>query len=129
MPKCNCKQNSICRVGYVRKSYKKKNGTVVKATVVAPRCIKNKGKPGKGPKLLPNIPKGKEGSLKKLGYRIEENQGIRSVALKKAVKAYGLGTVIKKINYIRILNKSNKTKYNKLTKDIEYLQKMKVKKL
>tara|TARA_B110000495_G_C22579498_1_gene348184 strand:- start:59 stop:448 length:390 start_codon:yes stop_codon:yes gene_type:complete len=127
MPNCNCKSNSICRVGYVRKSYKKKNGTVVKAVVVAPKCIKDKGKPGKGPKILPKILKGKEGSLVRLGYSIDENQGIRKVALKKAVNAYGLGTVIKKINYIRILNKSNKTKYNKLTKDIEYLQKMKVK--
>ena len=125
MPNCNCKKNSICRVGYVRKAYVRNDGKMVKAVYVPPKCIKDKGKPGKGPKILPEIKKSKEGSLTKLGYKLDEKTEKRHTALKRAVKAYGLATVIRKINYIRILNKSNKTKYNKLGADMRFLQKMK----
>ena len=62
--------------------------------------------------------------LTKLGYHLKDNAASREKALKKAVKKYGPGKVVKKINYVRILSKSNKTKYNKYTRDMKFVQKM-----
>ena len=121
---CNCSPNKVCKSGYIRKGYIKKNGTKVKSTVVPPVCIKDKGKKGKGPKILPPIPKKDIGMLTKLGYHLKDKVESREKALKKAVKKYGPGKVVKKINYVRILSKSNKTKYNKYTRDMKFVQKM-----
>lgn len=124
---CNCAPNKVCRAGYVKKGYVKKNGTKVKGSLVKPVCIKDQGKPGKGPKTLPPIPKKDVGMLTDLGYKLKESAEKRDKALKKAVKKYGKGKVVKKLNYVRILSKSNKTKFNKLTKDMHKVQKMEMK--
>ena len=115
---CNCAPNKVCRAGYVRKGYVRKDGKRVKGSVVRPVCIKDQGKPGKGPKTLPPIPKKDVGMLSDLGYHLKESAEKREKALKKAVKKYGTGKVVKKLNYVRILSKSNKTRFNKLTKDM-----------
>lgn len=48
-----------------------------------------------------------EGSLTSLGYGSEKTQRARHSALNKAIKQYGLETVIRKINAIAVLNKNN----------------------
>lgn len=47
-----CPKGQILREGYEREAYTKEDGTFVEATLVPPECIKNQGKPGKGPKLI-----------------------------------------------------------------------------
>ena len=59
-----CSKGEIERVGY---SFVKKTGTHVS---VKPTCIKDKGKPGKGPKLI-TIPHEDEGLLSKYGYSLK----------------------------------------------------------
>ena len=48
----SCPKGQILRRGYKRSAYTKEDGTFVDSTLVAPECIKNRGKPGKGPKLI-----------------------------------------------------------------------------
>lgn len=124
---CNCASNKVCRAGYIKKGYIRKDGTKVKGSLVKPVCIKDLGKTGKGPKTLPPIPKKDVGMLSGLGYKLKESAEKRDKSLKKAVKKYGKGKVVKKLNYVRILSKSNKTKFNKLTKDMYKVQKMEIK--
>ena len=124
---CNCASNKVCKAGYIKKGYIRKDGTKVKGSLVKPVCIKDLGKTGKGPKTLPPIPKKDVGMLSGLGYKLKESAEKRDKSLKKAVKKYGKGKVVKKLNYVRILSKSNKTKFNKLTKDMYKVQKMEIK--
>ena len=49
----------------------------------------------------------------------------RKTSLRKAVKVHGLLKTIRRISLIRNYSKSNKTNYNKYTKDIEFLQSLK----
>jgi hypothetical protein len=124
---CNCASNKVCKAGYIKKGYIRKDGTKVKGSLVKPVCIKDLGKTGKGPKTLPPIPKKDVGMLSELGYKLKESAEKRDKSLKKAVKKYGKEKVVKKLNYVRILSKSNKTKFNKLTKDMYKVQKMEIK--
>jgi hypothetical protein len=121
--KTKCPPGEILRNSYHRKGYRKTNGTYVKSKTLKTGCIKDQGKPGKGPKIVPPVKH--PGSLKKYGYALNKNVKDREGALKKAVKAFGANEVIRKLNYIRILNKSKKTSYGKYTRDMKFVQDMK----
>jgi hypothetical protein len=112
--KCSSKQ--IERVGYTyhRKSSKK-------AIKVSPSCITDRGKPGKGPKLI-KMPKEDIGLLGKYGYNLHESHEKRIAALKKANKENSHLKVLRHVNALRTLQKSNETLYNKLDKDMKWLQ-------
>ena len=115
--KCNnCSKGQILRVGYeyIKKSSKKK-------VKVKPTCIKDKGKPGKGPKII-SIPKKDIGLLNKYGYILKNNYEERIKSLKKANKELSKLKVIRYINALRILHKSNEKYYNKLNKDFRWLK-------
>jgi len=91
--------NVMCPSGYIlRKGYKTRRGTTVK-----PSCIKNRGKPGKGPKLFPKL---KKGLLTEYGYSSKDSLSIRHRALKRAMKAYGKGNLANKLNSVYILNRN-----------------------
>ena len=52
-----CKEGEILRSGYIRRGYERKKDSKVKRsrvemTIVEPKCIKNRGSPGKGPKKI-----------------------------------------------------------------------------
>jgi hypothetical protein len=119
LKKSKKKLSKKCKSGKIlRKSYKTKKGVKVKAS-----CIKDQGKKGKGPKTLPKIKT--DMSLGEYGYELKISFEKRQTALKKAVKVYGVIKIIKRLSLIRNYSKSNKTNYNKYTKDIEFLKTLK----
>jgi hypothetical protein len=112
--KCSSKQ--IERVGY---TYHRK--TSKKAIKVSPTCITDRGKPGKGP-ILFKIPKEDIGLLGKYGYNLDESHDKRIAALKKANKENSHLKVLRHLNALRTLQKSNEKIYNKLNRDMKWLQ-------
>ncbi len=119
----DCPEGMIMRDGYYRHSYNKKSGTHVKGKYVKEGCVKNMGKPGKTVKEGKVIPKLKEGTLREFGYHTDLSEQERLDALLKAVKEIGYADVIRKINAVRTLSKSNLHLYKIYTTDIENLQK------
>ncbi len=114
----------IRRSGYTRKRYTKADGTTVKATKVPAAWIVDRGKPGKGPKLI--TIKGDD-SLKKYGYSLKIPASRRHTALNKAMKAYGYGTTVKKVNALSILLKNTSPTYAARAKsDVKYMKRKKV---
>jgi len=114
----NCPPGMIARKAYTRKystavrqrgfTVKRKNGTsyrvIPKAsnTHVNSRCIKNTGKPGKGPKLFGPL---RKGNLSRHGYSFRRGETERRAALKKAVNVYGHRGVFHKLNAVAKLTK------------------------
>ena len=115
-----CDKGEIVRAGYTRKAYTRKDGTKVKATRVAPKCIKDRGEPGKGPYTLP--PLKDNHFLTKHGYSLSKSFEDRKKALKKAIKENGSLSVLKHLVLVRNYSKSIKKNYDKYTKDIEFVQ-------
>jgi hypothetical protein len=111
-----CKKGQILRSGY---EYNKKS--TKKIIKVKPTCIEDKGKPGKGPKLI-IIPKEDIGLLEKYGYKLNNNYEERIKSLKKANKELSKLKVLRYINALRTLQKSNEKYYNKLDRDMKWLQ-------
>lgn len=112
-----CGKGQIERVGY---SYIKKKTN--KKISISPTCIKDKGKPGKGLKLI-KIPDYDVGLLSKYGYSLAENHENRIKSLKKAIKENSELKILRHLNAIRTLMKSNPKYYNKLDKDMKWIQK------
>ena len=116
-----CPKGQIERVGY---TYEKKSTITSskKLIKVSPTCIEDKGKPGKGPKLIIMPPEDKD-LLGKYGYELKKNHEERIKALKKAYKENSHLKILRHVNAIRTLQKSNERNYNKLDKDMKWLQK------
>jgi hypothetical protein len=110
-----CPKGKIERVSY---EYNKKSGTHVK---VNPTCITDKGKPGKGPKLI-SIPEYDIGLLTKYGYSLQSSHDMRIKSIKKALKENSELKILRHINALRTLQKSNEKYYNKLNKDFKWIQ-------
>jgi hypothetical protein len=112
-----CPKGMILRSGY---SFKRKDSK--KIVKVKKECIKDQGKPGKGPKLG-ILPKEDIGILSNYGYSLKDSHDIRIKALKKAIKHNNELKILRHVNALRTLNKSNNTNYNKLDKDLKWIQK------
>lgn len=111
------KKTTKCPKGQIlKKSYITKNGAKVHTT-----CIKDMGKPGKGPQLF-KIPKKDEGLLGDFGYELKNSHEKRIKSIKKSIKENGELKVLRYLNAIRTLNKSNERNYNKLDKDVKWIQ-------
>jgi hypothetical protein len=102
-----CPQGQILREGYIATRKKKtlmgrllNRGTTYR---VKPSCIKNKGKPGKGPAVIGPL---KQGDLKTVGYDHTDPAHQRHIALIKAVSEHGHLSVLRKLNAIAVLNKN-----------------------
>ena len=112
----SCPTGTIQRIGY---SFSKKNS---KETIkVKPSCIKDRGKPGKGPKLF-EIPKEDKDLLGDFGYTLKSSHTDRVKAIKKAVKEYSMLKILRHINALRTLHKSDEKNYKKLDKDLKWIQ-------
>jgi hypothetical protein len=111
----NCPKGKIRRVPY---EYDKKSGTHVK---VSSSCVEDKGKPGKGPKLFV-MPKYDVGILSDYGYSLHNKHEERVNSIEKSLKAHSKLKLLRHINALRTLQKSNKKLYNKLTKDLHWIQ-------
>lgn len=110
-----CPKGQIERVGY---SYKKKSGTHVS---VSKTCINDKGAPGKGPKLI-IIPKEDQGLLGDYGYTLSQSHEDRVKSIKKAFKEHSKLKILRHVNALRTLQKSNERNYNKLNRDLKWIQ-------
>ncbi len=109
---------SSCPKGMIRRaSYKKKSGTKVKSG-----CVKDMGKPGKGPTLI-IMPAEDVGMLGDFGYSLKKPHEERVRALKSACKKYDMLKVLRHVNALRTLFKSNESYYKKLDKDMKWIQK------
>lgn len=117
-------RNGFFRRSHIRKSYINKNGTkipkiLVSKSKVNPVCIKNIGKPGKGPKTLPR-PDNKF-RLTPFGYAINKSTSERRKALRDASRKYGVKAVYLRLNLLRNYQAipENKKKFNE---DIIYMK-------
>ncbi len=110
-----CSKGSIKRKAY---SYKKKSKKIIR---VKSSCVKDMGKPGKGPKLI-IMPKEDTGLLSKYGYKLSKPYEDRVKCLKKAINDIDRLKVLRHINALRTLFKSNEKYYNKLNKDLKWIQ-------
>ena len=64
-------------------------------------------------------------SLARFGYKLKEPKSNRQLALRKAVRAYGSGYVIRKLVVLRTYRKASpklQDQYLKLNQDIRYVQ-------
>jgi len=111
-----CPKGQIVRSGY---EFQKKN--TKKIIKVKPACIKDQGKPGKGPKLI-IMPKYDEGLLSDYGYSLKLNHEDRIKAIKKSIKDHSKLKILRHLNALRTLQKSNEKYYNKLDKDLKWIQ-------
>jgi len=120
----SCPVKFELRKSYDKKSYIKKNGTVVKSTHVNEICIKNKGKPGKTISTAKILPKLKnEGLLEGYGYSTHKSSSERLKSLIDASKKLSYRSVMARINYIRTLSKSNEKLYKIYTDDVNKMKK------
>jgi len=110
----------IRRSSYTRKSYIRKDGIKVKGSKVKSSLIKDRGQKGKGKKLFEVKDKG---FLSKKGYSLKKSDNERKLSLRKASKEKGTLNVLRHLNAIRTLQKSNPDNYKKLYKDVKYIQK------
>ena len=107
----------IQRVGY---SYIKKKTN--KQVNVKSTCVEDRGRPGKGPKLF-QIPEYDVGLLSKYGYSLAHSHEDRIKSIKKAMKENSELKILRHINALRTLQKSNEKNYNKLDKDLKWVEK------
>jgi uncharacterized protein DUF5771 len=117
-----CGEHEILRDGYRRKSYVKSDGTRVKSTYVKPVCIKDLGKPGKGPKVIGKLTRG---GLRKFGYDTHSKSSERHIALLKAINKDGYATIVRRVNAIHVLTKNTNPKLSKkLESDLKFVEKL-----
>ena len=108
-------QGSCPRGKIMRKGYRRKDGTYVK-----PSCIKDRGAPGKGPKLFKVT---HPGILTSEGYSTFEPAVARHTAIERAVKKDGYAEIFRSLNNLRVWNKRvNPELAEKADRDIEYLR-------
>jgi hypothetical protein len=69
------------------------------------------------------MPEEDEGLLSKYGYTLSKSHEDRIKALKKAYKENSHLKILRRLNAIRTLQKSHERNYNKLDKDMKWLQK------
>ena len=114
--KSSTKSKKCSKDKILRKSYKTKKGIKV-----PPTCVKDMGKPGKGPKLF-EIPEEDKGLLGGFGYTLKKKHEDRVKAIKKAIKEYSILKILRHLNALRTLQKSNEKYFKKLDKDVKWIQ-------
>lgn len=112
------------RKGYMRNSFRRKDGTFVPSTYVSgaevpPTCVKDMGKPGKGPRILPK-PSGKL-HLHKYGYAIRKSEANRRAALRAASRDNDTLEVLRHLNLLRNYQPIPENKAI-FSQDVEYMK-------
>ena len=117
--KKSCPKGEILRVPYTRKAYTRSDGTKVEASKVPATCVKDTGKPGKGPKTLP--PVGNEIHLSSYGYAIHKPTAARRAALRAASNENDTLWILRRLNSLR--NRQGVPANKKIfSDDVEYMQ-------
>lgn len=108
-----CPPGQIERKAYVRKyttavrergfTVRRASGTTYKvypkaqAALVGPKCVKDEGKPGKGPQAIGPL---RKGELAKHGYGFRKPERERHGALRRAILTYGALGVYRKLDAV-----------------------------
>ena len=126
-----CKPGEILKKGYDRKGYqrneyKRRDGGIIPTTFVAkthvpPTCIKDMGKPGKGPKTLPEL--NKQIRLTRYGYGVHKPEAERRKALRAASNDFDTLKVYRRLNLIRNYQAVPEVK-DIFSQDVEYMKKL-----
>lgn len=113
-----CHKGQTLKHAYLRKSYIRKNGTVVAESYIPSKCIKKKYVYTKQIIL-------KKGTLGKHGYHNIKSltNKKRHDALKKAIKELGALSVMRKINILMIFSRKNKELSGLYEKDKKWIYK------
>ena len=127
-----CPIGMTLKKGYHRKEYIKMNGTVIENTNVDPVCVKNKGLPGKVLKEYKVIKITNKEDFKPYGYSTSNNSNSRFKSLLEACKVLSYGTVVRKLNALKIYLKNRTDEkslrlYNIFSEDIKMLQAWRIK--
>ena len=127
-----CPIGMTLKKGYHRKGYIKMNGTVINNTNVDPVCVKNKGLPGKILKEYKVIKISNKEDFKPYGYSTSNNSNSRFKSLLEACKVLTYGTVVRKLNALKIYLKNRTDEkslrlYNIFSEDIKILQAWRIK--
>jgi hypothetical protein len=113
-----CGSGKILRSGYSRKSYTRNGGKAIKGSLVSPSCITNRGKTGKGSRVIVLDPE--DHFLSEFGYHDVEtkNKKERHAALHKLIAHFipikgqmaTYNYVIRALNARYILNRNTNRK-------------------
>jgi len=116
----SCPAGKIRRSAYMRRGYRTRSGHYVKKTAVSSKCIKNRGRPGKGPNVIGPL---KKDALKRFGYSSKKSVAARHLALDRAVAAGNPKSVFYKLNAVAILTKNvNPALSRKFRGDAEWVR-------
>lgn len=126
-----CGPGEILKVGFKRRGFERrpfvrKDGTRVASSYipehrVGPTCIKDVGKPGKGPKILPTPDDLVH--LSKYGYSVHKPDADRRAALKAASKDNDTLLVLRRLNLLRNYQAVPENK-EIFSRDVEYMSKL-----
>jgi hypothetical protein len=127
-----CPVGMTLKKGYHRKGYIKMNGTVINNTNIDPVCVKNKGLPGKVLKEYKVIKISSKEDFKPYGYSTSNNGNTRFRSLLEACKVLSYGTVVRKLNALKIYLKNRTDEkslrlYNIYSEDIKMLKAWRIK--
>jgi len=98
----------------------RKDGIKVKGSKVKSSLIKDRGEKGKGKKLFEIKD---TGFLRKNGYSLKKSLKERKKSLRRASKEKDILPILRHLNAIRTLQKSNLENFKKLDKDVKFIQK------
>lgn len=111
----------MCDDGKIRRrSYTRKDGVYVRSA-----CVKDMGLPGKTPAAKRVLPKLSPGRLSRYGYSsvTTKNAALRRTALKRAVKAEGYLTILRRLVAVSNYNsRSAPTAHAIMRADIEWMK-------
>jgi hypothetical protein len=74
-------------------------------------------------KIIIKIPIEDEGLLSNYGYSLKNSHEDRIKSIKKSMKEHDLLKILRHLNALRTLHKSNEKLFNKLDKDLKWVQK------
>jgi len=114
--KPKCKKGEIIREGYYRKAHSKNSGkTKIDSTWVAPTCVEDTGKEGKGEQLFVL----EKGVLGKFGYEDVRSMSTtaRQSSLRDALKKIKPLSLYRRLNALYVLNKDKNKNLAKIFKD------------
>lgn len=119
-------RKAYSRKGYSRKAYVKKSGSKVRGSYVdrakvGASCITDRGKPGKGPKTLPEI--GEARLLRRYGYKLHNAAQKRQSAIKEAMEKENALKVYRHLVLIRNYTEEGPNK-RVLARDIAFAKKL-----
>lgn len=111
-------RGTIRRKGYWVKGYRRSDGTWVKRHWVPPTRIKDRGEPGKGPKLLPPL---REGKMERYGYHLDKSAEKRHRAIRRSARGVGYAKTMQRVNALRVLMK-NEPDGKKALADVKWMK-------